>query len=406
MKHAATLVLPALAGLLVVSMMLSTLLVGGVGTTTMGSDPPAADCTPSAGTTVDASAMRGNQDAARLLSWLRGGDGIDLKGLEFSDEMIAGMFGNFQQESGVTFRITEGHARDDADNAGARAYALARRGLGVAQWTGGRGASLVDYAESVGDNWYDGRVQAQKLVDDLAGPYRRAYDGMRSAANERDAAAVFHEIFEVSADTDITGRKDHATAWLVDIKGAAGSVVPVADGCADATDAGGDARYGSVGGAPADRHDFGWMCSWGGICHDGDGLQGTGGSTRNFYTYNFAGYQCVWYAWNRLAMIHGGGWTWVSGNGDQIAGNAASAPGWEVSASPRPGDGVSFVRLNHVAVVEKVEKSGSGWRIFISEGNWSSDGIEGHWNEYNTRWVDQSEFMGRRVFFRRPSWSR
>lgn len=63
MKHAATLVLPALAGLLVVSMMLSTLLVGGVGTTTMGSDPPAADCTPSAGTTVDASAMRGNQDA-------------------------------------------------------------------------------------------------------------------------------------------------------------------------------------------------------------------------------------------------------------------------------------------------------------------------------------------------------
>lgn len=167
----------------------------------------------------------------------------------------------------------------------------------------------------------------------------------------------------------------------------------------------GNATYGEIGGAPTDRNDFGWMCEWGHICTDGDGL-GNRSTDTNFYKFDIAGYQCVWYAWNRLAMIHGGGWTWVSGNGYQIAGNAANAPGWEVSASPKPGDGVSFVHYNHVAVVEKVEQAGSGWRIFVSEGNFRDSSLEGHWNEYHTRWVNQSEFDGKQVFFRRPSWTK
>lgn len=178
---------------------------------------------------------------------------------------------------------------------------------------------------------------------------------------------------------------------------------------------GSDARadMGMVGGAPLDRRDFGWMCDWGGVCADGDGL-GHRASDRNFYRFDVGRYQCVWYAWNRLAMIHGDkGWTWVHGNGGDVHVNAAGDPGWIVSARPKPGDGVSQYggalggdnTFGHIAVVERVEPHGSGWRILISEGNYGTDG-SGPWNGYHTRWLESSRFADAgNVFFRSRAWA-
>lgn len=170
--------------------------------------------------------------------------------------------------------------------------------------------------------------------------------------------------------------------------------------CATAAkSSGGKAEYGQVGGAPTDTHDYGWMCDWGGICKDGDGL-GHRSTDKNFYAYDVGRYQCVWYAWNRLAMIHGSdGWNWYQANGGEFL-TAPKPDGWIVDENPHPGDGVNLT--GHVAVVEKVEKQGDGWRIFISEGNFN-DGSAGLWTAYNTRWLNQGSdpAMG---FFRWKGW--
>lgn len=161
----------------------------------------------------DAGALDGNEDAGKVAAALLNGDGVDLKGLTFDRKMVAGMFGNFQQESGVHFKVTQGHAHDDADNAGARAWVESTgQGLGLAQWSGGRGTALVDYAQAKGETW-SGFVQVQFLIDELAGTYRNAYDAMRDASDARQAAKEFHTLYEISADATPTARMDRADTW-------------------------------------------------------------------------------------------------------------------------------------------------------------------------------------------------
>ena len=341
-----------------------------------------------------------NRDAATILDMLRGRDDrVDAKGLTFTDIALAGMLGNFERESGVTFKASQGRTHDDDDNAGARAYAASGMGLGMAQWTSGRGVALVDLAEGVGGTWSDARVQGQQLVDDLTGAYAGVYRDINKASSASEAAKIFHDRFEISADgPEMVGlRQKYAEKWLPRIQAGLSC---------------GGVQEGKAGDAPEGGGNYAWMCDATGICHDHDGLDGEGGSLRNFYTNNFSRYQCVWYAWNRLAMIHGTeGWTFVGGHGGQIAGKAAAA-GWTVSAVPKAGDGVSQFggalggdgECGHVAVVEEVKVTSDGWRIRISEGNWGVGG-SGAWNGYNSRWLDSRAFAGAgRVFFRSPAW--
>lgn len=176
---------------------------------------------------------------------------------------------------------------------------------------------------------------------------------------------------------------------------------------------GGDAKYGSAGGAPDDTKDYGWMCKAIGVCKDGDGFDPS--NTRLAYPKNVSRYQCVWYAWNRLGMIHGvEGWSTVLGHGGQIAGNLKGLEGWTVDSFPHPGDGVSQLggalggtaSIGHVAVVEDVKKDGDKWKIRISEGNWD-DGGAGNWTAYHTRWLTQDQFAGQGdVFFRNDAWKK
>ena len=167
---------------------------------------------------------------------------------------------------------------------------------------------------------------------------------------------------------------------------------------------GGDASYGSVGGAPAKDGDFSWMCS---------GNQRICGATDAgvFYPHLEFGHQCVWYAWNRLAMIHGNeGWSWVLGNGGDIANNLKGKPGWTVDANPKPGDGISGSGspfsggggCGHVAVVEEVSSDSSGWKIRISEGN--RDG-SASFSSYGSRWLTKAQLSGTNCqFFRNSNW--
>lgn len=171
----------------------------------------------------------------------------------------------------------------------------------------------------------------------------------------------------------------------------------------DEQDGGGDATFGAVGGAPTNRHDYGWMCDTAlKICKNGD-----------FGRPNISwggDYQCYWYWLARSYILHDGDiQNPMTGWGGQLAAEVGTRPGWTRSDNPKPGAGVSFILasqgINHVAVVEKVEADPSGWKMMISEGNWA-DGGRGTWNGYNTRWLTKSEYQaaGGQGFFWKTSW--
>lgn len=367
----------------------------------------------SGGASVDAD----GSNAPDVVDRLSNGTGVDLKGLKFSKRMIAGILGNASKESGVRYRTTEGHGADDADNDGAKAWARRPAGIGFIQWTGGRGVALVELAEEKGRSWADGEVQVQHLIDDLAGDYNHAYRLMQTADSARDVARIFHNIVEVSADSDaaIEERLKYADEWYAKlndgkVEGSKPAVTPGSNALAACKDpsggnGSGDAEYGSVGGAPDVLHsDFSWMCDTDAhVCKNGD-----------FGPFNtFSDYQCYWYALTRLWLIHNHDVAnWHTACGGDVAGHLAATPGWTVSSSPKPGDGVSQMggalggdtSCGHIAVVEEVVKDGSGWRIRISEGNYANGG-SGSWNGYGSRWLTSDDFKGAgNVFFRKDTW--
>lgn len=188
----------------------------------------------------------------------------------------------------------------------------------------------------------------------------------------------------------------------------------VATSCSSTS--GGTITGGSVpGGAPiiTSAANFSWMCDTMNVCKAGD--------FGSIFPGTF-GYQCTWYAWTRLAMIHGkNGWDVVHGNGGDIWRNAQGKPGWIVDQTPHPGDGVSathaqaplFAGTTHVAVVEEVADDPSGWKIRISEGNMRQgeaakpcyyQGTKGCWNSYRgDRWLTKAQIGGVH-FFRNQAW--
>lgn len=401
------------------------------------------DCTTtavSADTDVNAAlaaALAGNENAALLAQALLEGKGVDLKGLTFSRTMVAGIIGNFYVESGVRFARAEmkdgnhgqmDHMSNDEADAWSRGGA---RGLGIAQWTWnpGRAGNLIAVARAKGGNWYDGDVQVQLIIDELAGAYRGStYNPLHGASSPDEAAAIWLTHYEGIGNGTLAARQAAARSALAALdkagvgtteadyqegrastrdlvwRGGQGRVVAVTDcdsGSGQTQES--SAIIGAVGGAPQTRGDYSWMCNTSQhVCRNGD--------AGVFYPHLEYGYQCVWYAWTRLAMIHGSdGWSWVKGDGGQIAGNVDGKPGWTVSDSPKPGDGASgtthpFAGSTHVAVVEEVQSDPSGWKVRLSEGNFCPADASGCWNGYSgTRWLTRTQMGGIR-FFRNDAW--
>lgn len=380
-----------------------------------------------------AEALSNNENAAQLAEALLEGKGIDLKGLKFTRTMVAGIIGNFQVESGVTFARAE---KKDGNNVGQLDHMSndnadewtkgGARGLGIAQWTWnpGRAGNLISVARSMNRNWYDAAPQLQLLVNELSGSYHAVFTALSKASSPSDATSVFMTRFESPATATLGQRQAAAEAAYKVLndqnvgadEAAASSTGTVADGVyrdvsarvvrADdcSSDSGAsDAAYGEVNGAPKAAGNYSWMCDSQGICNDGD--------AGRFYAHLEYGYQCVWYAWNRLAMIHGSdGWTWVKGDGGTIKDAVQGVVGWTVSDKPQPGDGISGKstplasggQYGHVAVVEKVESDPSGWKIVISEGNYNGSAS---WNGYDTRTLTAAQLSGTDVrFFRNSAW--
>ncbi|MDO0916566.1 phage tail tip lysozyme [Streptomyces sp. DT2A-34] len=140
-------------------------------------------------------------------------------------ENIAGILGNWSQESGIdptsvqnfptgTYAMTAGKASaaQNTDN-----------GIGLGQWTFGRNTLLRQYAKSKGVDWFTIKAQLAFMVDgDNPGDVTVFKDMLKTSQGSPRAAALhFHENWERSADgaAGLTARGDNAEMWFGKMSG-------------------------------------------------------------------------------------------------------------------------------------------------------------------------------------------
>ncbi|MEU7156134.1 phage tail tip lysozyme [Streptomyces chrestomyceticus] len=140
-------------------------------------------------------------------------------------ENIAGVLGNWSQESGIdptsvqhfptgTYAMTAEKA-SAAQNTG--------NGIGLGQWTFGRNTLLRQYAKGKGVDWFTVKAQLAFMVDGDNPGDVTVFKGMlkKAQGSPRAAALYFHENWERSADAaaGLTARGDSAEMWFGKMSG-------------------------------------------------------------------------------------------------------------------------------------------------------------------------------------------
>ncbi len=175
-------------------------------------------CTVNSRSGGDAQAPAGSEANARVVYSV-------LKTWGMPEENIAGILGNWSQESGVdptsvqnfpvgTYTMTaeKETAARDTDN-----------GIGLGQWTFGRNALLREYAQARGVDWYTIEAQLAFMAEgDNAGDVAVFQDMLRTSQGSPGAAALhFHHNWERSADgaQGLAEREADAEWWYARMSG-------------------------------------------------------------------------------------------------------------------------------------------------------------------------------------------
>ncbi|WP_158819127.1 MULTISPECIES: phage tail tip lysozyme [Streptomyces] len=140
-------------------------------------------------------------------------------------ENIAGILGNWSQESGIdptsVQRFPTGTYAMTAEKASAAQNT--GNGIGLGQWTFGRNALLRQYAKVKGVDWFTVKAQLAFMVDgDNPGDVTVFKDMLKKPQSSPRAAALhFHENWERSADAaaGLTARGDSAEMWFGKMSG-------------------------------------------------------------------------------------------------------------------------------------------------------------------------------------------
>ncbi|WP_405824642.1 phage tail tip lysozyme [Streptomyces sp. NBC_00838] len=140
-------------------------------------------------------------------------------------ENIAGILGNWSQESGIDPTSVQNFPTGTYAMTAEKASAAQRtdNGIGLGQWTFGRNTLLRQYAKSKDVDWYTIRAQLAFMVEgDNPGDVTVFKDMLRkSQGSPRAAALHFHEKWERSADgsAGLTARGDNAVMWFGKMSG-------------------------------------------------------------------------------------------------------------------------------------------------------------------------------------------
>ena len=156
-----------------------------------------------------------------------------LKAWGMPDENIAGILGNWQMESGIDPTSVEGihdekftmgpkkKAAEEANFGGfvnSLGNEMEVRGLGLGQWTNGRGQKLVDYAAAIGQPWHKLETQLGFMIGaDNPGSVDIIKDMLaNSKGTPGEASLHFHHVWEVSDDGQdgLDRRAAAANDWM------------------------------------------------------------------------------------------------------------------------------------------------------------------------------------------------
>lgn len=318
---------------------------------------------------------------------------VHLHGVHLNLIQIAGILGNFYQESHWVTAIHEGmkveKTHNETENDDAHIYN--GKGIGIAQWTyWNRKQNLINYAMQAPGNWFDPSIQVGFLLKEISEGYA---GDLQSTTSVADATATFLKNFERPGDTfdsEYSKRLPFAKdtyAYLLKLN----LRIPTDDDSSKMNEC--THELGSVdGGSLADFKYNGKISSsltpitnYSDFSKYGWNDNGTfdakmlPGSTGRFAYFKY-GYQCTsWVAVRMFSLgltkrLMAAGITWdklnTLGNGDEQAGNL-HAVGVPMDNRPQVHDVVSFTNMNHVAFVEEVH----GNTVVISEGNSYADGV-------------------------------
>lgn len=134
------------------------------------------------------------------------------------DENIAGIFGNWEQESGMDPTRVQNTANtpyvvSDAEQAGAE---NTDNGIGLGQWTFGRNANLRTYADGHSASWGALEIQLGFMLSAAEGGNADVVRDMiaNSKGTPQAAAVFFHDEWERSADASTGTREANAVRWM------------------------------------------------------------------------------------------------------------------------------------------------------------------------------------------------
>ncbi|MGW0899076.1 phage tail tip lysozyme [Streptomyces goshikiensis] len=140
-------------------------------------------------------------------------------------ENIAGILGNWSQESGIDPTSVQNFPTGTYSMTAAKASAAQNtdNGIGLGQWTFVRNTLLRQYTKSKGVDWFTIRAQLAFMVDgDNPGDVTVFKDMLKTSQGSPRAAALhFHENWERSADgaAGLTARGDKAEMWFGKMSG-------------------------------------------------------------------------------------------------------------------------------------------------------------------------------------------
>ncbi|MGW0868971.1 phage tail tip lysozyme [Streptomyces sp. NPDC002740] len=141
------------------------------------------------------------------------------------EENIAGILGNWSQESGIDPTSVQNFPTGTYAMTGEKASAAQNtdNGIGLGQWTFGRNTLLRQYAKSKGVDWFAIKAQLAFMVDGDDPGDVTVFKGMlkMSQGSPRAAALHFHENWERSSDgaAGLTARGDNAEMWFGKMSG-------------------------------------------------------------------------------------------------------------------------------------------------------------------------------------------
>lgn len=233
------------AAVLVVALSLTSIIAT---TQILGQNENAEGCIPSSSSGSGVKAQASPDQVATsnsIAGWLTSTSFAFLGNKPMTVNQVAGIIGNWSQESSMNPAIIQGGAPGPtATNAEIKAISGGGRAVGLAQWDGGRRTQLAEFAESKGSIWSDINTQLEffkKELDGSEGANLIAGGFNDQSKSAEDLTQIFMEKFERAGIPHMENRTAAAKAFLTTYNGgysgATGGSCLMAKGSVNTSDA-------------------------------------------------------------------------------------------------------------------------------------------------------------------------